>query len=116
MFSCEFCELFKNTCFVEDLLKQKDFLKHQTEAVVQRCSLKKVFLEILLNSQENTFARVSILIKWLTSACKFIKKETLAQVPSCEFCEISKNTFFYRTPLVAASDQSGGVSSIKLQA
>ena len=34
----------------------------------------------------------------------FIKKETLAQVFSCEFCEISKNTFFYRTPLVAASD------------
>ena len=25
---------------------------------------------------------------------KFIKKETLAQVFSCEFCEISKNTFF----------------------
>ena len=24
----------------------------------------------------------------------FIKKETLAQVFSCEFCEISKNTFF----------------------
>ena len=22
---------------------------------------------------------------------------------SCEFCEISRNTFFYRTPLVAAS-------------
>ena len=33
----------------------------------------------------------------------FIKKETLAQVFSCEFCEISMNTFFYRTPLVAAS-------------
>ena len=33
----------------------------------------------------------------------FIKKETLAQVISCEFCEISVNTFFYRTPLVAAS-------------
>ena len=32
-----------------------------------------------------------------------IKKETLAQVFSCEFCEISKNTFSYRTPLVAAS-------------
>ena len=26
--------------------------------------------------------------------CNFIKKETLAQVFSCEFCEISKNTFF----------------------
>ena len=27
-------------------------------------------------------------------ACNFIKKETLAQVFSCEFCKISKNTFF----------------------
>ena len=26
--------------------------------------------------------------------CNFIKKETLAQVFSCEFCEISKDTFF----------------------
>ena len=29
----------------------------------------------------------------------FIKKETLAQVLSCEFCKIFKNTFFYRTPV-----------------
>ena len=36
--------------------------------------------------------------------CNFIKKETLAQVFSCEFCEIFKNTFFDRTPLVAASE------------
>ena len=27
-------------------------------------------------------------------ACSFIKKETLRQVFSCEFCEIFKNTFF----------------------
>ena len=33
----------------------------------------------------------------------FIKKEALVQVFSCEFCEISKNTFSYRTPPVAAS-------------
>ena len=33
----------------------------------------------------------------------FIKKETLAWVFSCEFCEIFKNTSFHRTPLVAAS-------------
>ena len=33
-------------------------------------------------------------------ACNFLKKETLTHVFSCEFCEISKNTFFYRTPLV----------------
>ena len=36
-------------------------------------------------------------------ACNFIKKETLAQMFSCEFCEIAKNTFSYRTPPVAAS-------------
>ena len=36
--------------------------------------------------------------------CNFIKKETLAQVFSCEFCEISKDTFFHRTALVAASE------------
>ena len=35
--------------------------------------------------------------------CNFIKKESLAQVFSCEFCKIFKNTFFYRTPQVAAS-------------
>ena len=35
--------------------------------------------------------------------CNFIKKETLAQVFSCEFCKISKNTFLHRTPLLAAS-------------
>ena len=32
----------------------------------------------------------------------FIKKETLAQVFYCEVCKIFKNTYFYRTPLVAA--------------
>ena len=34
-----------------------------TETVVHRCSVKKVFLEISQNSQENTCARVSFLIK-----------------------------------------------------
>ena len=79
-------------------------LQHFTEAVAQRCSVKKVFLEILLNSWENTCARVSFLIKLQAEPYSFIKKETLAQVFSCEFCEISKNTFSYRTPPVAASD------------
>ena len=36
-------------------------------------------------------------------ACNFIKKETLARMFSCGFCEIFKNTFNYRTALVAAS-------------
>ena len=33
------------------------------EAVAQRCSVKKMFLEISQNSQENTCARPSFLIK-----------------------------------------------------
>ena len=36
-------------------------------------------------------------------ACNFIKKETLAEVFSCEFCEISKNTFFTEHLWVTAS-------------
>ena len=36
--------------------------------------------------------------------CNFIKKETLALAFSCTLCKISKNTFSYRIPLVAASD------------
>ena len=41
-----------------------------------------------------TCTRVSFLIKLQAWACNFIKKETPAQVFSCEFCEITKNTFF----------------------
>ena len=74
-----------------------------TEAVVRRCCVKKVFLETSQNSQEDTCARVSFLIKFQAESSNFIKKETLAQVFSCEFCEISKNTFSHRTPLVIAS-------------
>ena len=43
-------------------------------------------------------------------ACNFIKKEeTLAQVLSCEFYEIFKNTFAYKTPPLAASDNTAGL-------
>ena len=30
----------------------------------------------------------------MSEACNFIEIETLAQMFSCEFCEISKNTYF----------------------
>ena len=48
-------------------------------------------------------------------ACNFIKKKFLAQVFSCEFCEISKNTFFHRTPLVDASERCRSFSYFLLQ-
>ena len=57
------------------------------EAVVRRCSKKGVLRNFSNRPQ----------------ACNFIKKDSLAQVFSCQFFEISKNTFFYRIPPVAAS-------------
>ena len=62
---------------------------------------KRLFLELSQNSQENTCARVSFLIKLQVKACNFIKKEALVQ--ACEFCEISKNTFLTRQMRVNAS-------------
>ena len=46
------------------------------------------------NLQENNRARFSFLIKMQTLACKFIKKENLAQVYSCKLCTIFKSAFF----------------------
>ena len=63
----------------------------ETEAV------KKLSLEISQISQENAFARVSFLIKLQAKTCNFIRKETQAQMFSCEFCKNFKNTFFHRT-------------------
>ena len=68
-----------------------EMLKCVSEAVTGGVLEENVFLEILLNSQENTCARVSF------------KKETLARVFSCGFCEISKNTFFTELLLATAS-------------
>ena len=93
--------LLKHQQICSKIQKQTPGGHHRTEAVARRCSVKKVFLEISQNSQENTYARVPFLIKLLYY---FIKKETLTQMFSCDFCGISKNTFFHRTPSVAASD------------
>ena len=59
--------------------------------------------EVLQNSQENTCARVSFLIKLQILVYNFIKKETVAQVFSGELCEISENTFFTEHLLETAS-------------
>ena len=58
------------------------------EVVTQRCSMKK---GVLTNFTKFTgkHLRQSLFFNY-----NFIKKETLAKVFSCEFCETSKNTFF----------------------
>ena len=64
---------------------QKPDLKHQRGELILRSCHSKVFCKrgVLGN---------------------FAKFKTLAQVFSCELCKISKNTFAFRTSLVAASD------------
>ena len=58
------------------------------------------------SSRPEVICKKGVLIKLRTWGLQLIKKETLAQVFSCEYCEISKNTFSYRTPPVAASEYS----------
>ena len=82
-------------------------------AVAQRSSVKKLLLKISQNPQENTCTRGSFLAKLQVEACNFIKKETLAQVFFCEFCEIFKKTFFYGTPPVAASEKLKGQAYVR---
>ena len=64
-----------------------------------RSSHPDVFFEkgILRNFSKFTgkyLCQSLIFNKTAGGTCNFIKKETLAQVLSCEFYEISKNTFF----------------------
>ena len=66
--------------------------EHFLEAVVRRCSAKKVFLKFhKIYSKKN-----------VPAACNFIQKETLLQV--FDFRETFKDPFFNRTPPVVASD------------
>ena len=60
------------------------FLKQSLRGV------KKLFLEILQKWKENTCARDCFLIKLQASACDFIKKQSLVQVFSSEFCFLKK--------------------------
>ena len=73
--------LYSRTC---QYPKQKGKFLNSIETIAQRCSVKKVFLEISQYSPENTCVRVSILIKlqtWGPEACNFIKKETPVRFP-----------------------------------
>ena len=72
------------------------YLIHSTEAVTWRCFCQKGVLKNFAKFAENTCPRVSFLIKLQVWGLQlyFIKKETLTQMFSCQFCKIFKNTFF----------------------
>ena len=55
--------IFKEQYIFDGKIEKSHWFKKTTEAVVQRCSVKKVLLEISKKSQENACARVSFLIK-----------------------------------------------------
>ena len=74
-----------------------------TDAVGHKCSVKKKFLVISHNLQENSRARVSFLIMLQTWGLQFHLKRDSFIDAFLWICEISKNTFSYRTPPVAAS-------------
>ena len=59
--SCKLWTDFTNCSGISNALEVAN--KNTTEAVVQCCSVKKVFFEISQNSQENTCATVSFLLK-----------------------------------------------------
>ena len=79
--------------FTQKQKQKKENHSDHTKAATEDVLLKKVFLKTSQNSHIKTPARFSFLIDYSSEACNFIKRETLAQVLSCEFCEISKNTF-----------------------
>ena len=54
--------------------------------------------------KKNVFFKCCRIHRKTPEACNFIKKETLAQVFSCKFCNIFKNTFFTEQLRTTASE------------
>ena len=69
--------------------------------LISRSSRSEVFCK---KSVLRNFAKLTRKHMCQASPCNFIKKETLAMVFSCEFCESFKNNFSYSTHSVAASE------------
>ena len=74
------------------LCSERFCLLIMTESVTQKCSVKKVFLKLHKVHMKTPVPE------------PLFSLETLAQVFSCEFSEIAKNIFSFRTPSVAASE------------
>ena len=82
-------------------MEYKLSLRHRkTRSSHQRCSMKK---GVLRNFTK--FTGKHLFLRKTSEAYNFIKKETLAQVFSCEFCEIFKNTFFTEDLWMTASEK-----------
>ena len=95
------CFYFRD--FFLGLSKQRKLLSEEWNELISRSSCPEVFY------RKGVFRNFAIFTgKHLCKGLFFntvagLKKETLGQVFSCEFCKISGNTFFYRTLLEATS-------------
>ena len=93
LFPSRFLANLQTTCLI--------YKRHQKQSPLD-VSLKKV---LFAKFTGNTCAR----------ALNFIKKETLAQVFSCEFCGISGYTFSYRTHCLKKSGRTRGTRNEELE-
>ena len=66
----------------------------------RRCCIRKGVLKNFAKFKEKHLCQGVFQVAGLG----LIKKDKMAQVFSCEFCEMFKGTFSYRAPVVAASD------------
>ena len=103
--SLQNCCLYKKACIAlsEAVARRRSVIKIVSEAVVWRCFVKKVFLEISQNLQENPCAGASFLIMLQACGLKLYQKR---DPDTGAFLWILWNFWehlFYRTPLVAAS-------------
>ena len=78
--------------------------------VTRRCSVKKVSLTISQNSQGNTCARVSFLIKLRVKTCFFIKKRLCRKCLSVNFQKFLRTSFFIKHLCGCFSKSSSKVS------
>ena len=81
-----FTKKLLHSCLAVFYTAQKMKFSIKDRSSHQRCSIRKVVFKNFAKFAGKT-----------PEACRFIKKETLAQVFSCGFCEISNNTFLQNT-------------------
>ena len=104
---------FQETFFVERKYNFFLFSLQESHSCIKLSSLKKLDLLQLLKIKKKYFGHIKFQVELFPvnftkftgkHMCEcivfnnFNKRETQSQMFSCEFCEVSKNTFFYRTP------------------
>ena len=119
VFSCEFWGIFKKACFTDHLRSNASAFSFSLQFYLNRTLagrasiLKKIsqwwllycthttrcylsvslYIQHLQKQPPEVFCKKKMFLKISQKTCNFLKKEILAQVFSCEFCEIPKNMF-----------------------